>query len=72
LAASLGDLFTYVCTSVQLGLAFPDLQLGVFAATQKFLLVFAVTQVPLALTDGWLTYLVLSRLRPGGPDEKVD
>lgn len=71
LAAALGDLSTYVCTSLQLGFAFPDLQSGVVSSIQRFLLIFALTQIPLALSDGWLTSLVYSRLQKVTGDEEA-
>ncbi len=63
LAAALSDLVTYCVTSVQLALAFPDPVGGVAASTVKFLGVFAVTQVPLAISEGLLTVLVMNLLR---------
>ncbi len=72
LAAALGDLATYACTAFQLGLAFPDPHWGLMASFKKFLLIFALTQVPLALSDGWLTWLVYSRLQKRGDDETAD
>jgi cobalt/nickel transport system permease protein len=59
IAAALGDLFTYCVTSVQLGLAFPSQAGGALASIIKFLLVFAPTQVPLAIVEGILTVLVV-------------
>jgi len=59
LAASLGDLFTYCVTSVQLALAYPSASGGVGASAVKFLSVFAPTQVPLAVLEGILTVLVI-------------
>jgi cobalt/nickel transport system permease protein len=57
-AAALGNLSTYVVTSFQLALAFPDATGGVMAAFLKFAGIFAVTQVPLAISEGILTVLV--------------
>jgi cobalt/nickel transport system permease protein len=51
---ALADLATYVTTSVQLALAFPDASTGLTGALAKFLGVFAFTQVPLALAEGLL------------------
>jgi len=62
LAAALGDLFTYVTTSIQLALAFPDPTGGVVASAVKFLGVFAVTQIPLAISEGLLTVVVFNFL----------
>lgn len=62
LAACLGDLFTYCVTSVQLGLAYPSTPGGVSASVGKFLMVFAVTQVPLAIIEGIITVVVVMGL----------
>ncbi len=61
-AATLGDLSTYVVTSFQLALAFPDPVGGVTGAAVKFLGVFAFTQVPLAISEGLLTVIVWNLL----------
>ena len=58
LAASLGDLLTYTITSIQLGLAFPDPSGGFMVSTLKFLGIFFVTQVPIAIAEGLLTVIV--------------
>ncbi|MDL9948484.1 energy-coupling factor ABC transporter permease [Gordonia sp. ABSL11-1] len=57
------DLSTYCTTSIQLGLAFPDPTSGVIGAVAKFLSVFAVTQIPLAVIEGLLGVLVFRVLR---------
>ena len=44
-------------------MAFPDPVGGVAASAVKFLGVFAVTQVPLAISEGLLTVLVMNLLR---------
>lgn len=62
LAACLGDLFTYCVTSVQLGLAYPSTPGGVGASVGKFLMVFAVTQIPLAVIEGIVTVVVIMGL----------
>ena len=59
LAAALGDLLTYVVTSVQLALAHPSPTGGFAGALTEFLGVFAVTQVPLAIVEGLLTVAVI-------------
>ncbi len=63
LAATLGDLMTYMTTSVQLALAFPDPVGGFAGALLKFSAIFAFTQIPLAVSEGLLTALVFSTLR---------
>ncbi|CCQ15055.1 Cobalamin biosynthesis protein CbiM [Rhodococcus sp. AW25M09] len=57
------DLSTYCTTSVQIALAFPDPQTGVAGAVAKFLSIFAVTQIPLAVAEGFLGVLVIRVLR---------
>lgn len=64
-AAFLGDLLTYVTTSIQLALAFP---IPTFTASLgKFLVIFAVTQVPLAIGEGILTVIIWDRLKAYKP-----
>jgi cobalt/nickel transport system permease protein len=62
LAAALGNLATYLVTSVQLALAFPDPVSGFLGAVTKFGSIFALTQVPLAIIEGLLTVLVVNLL----------
>jgi len=62
LAACLGDLATYVTTSIQLAWAFPDPVGGFTASLAKFAGIFAITQIPLAITEGLLTVLVVNAL----------
>ena len=61
-AAALGDLATYVMTSLQLAIAFPDPVGGVAGAASKFLGIFAITQIPLAISEGLLTVIVWNLL----------
>ncbi|MDD3042399.1 MAG: energy-coupling factor ABC transporter permease [Methanosarcinaceae archaeon] len=58
LAATLGDWATYVTTSVELALAFPDPTGGFTASFGRFATVFAVTQVPIAIMEGAITALL--------------
>ena len=62
LAAALGDLSTYLTTSVQLALAFPDSVSGFGGAFVKFAGIFAVTQVPLAVAEGLVTVVAMTAL----------
>ncbi len=62
LAAALADLLTYVVTSLQLALAFPAQHGGMVASLGKFLGIFAVTQLPLAVMEGILTVVVFNIL----------
>ena len=59
LATCLGDLFTYVITSVQLALAFPSEVGGFGASLAKFLAIFATTQLPLAIIEGLVSVVVI-------------
>lgn len=59
LAATLGDVFTYCVTSVQLAMAYPSESGGVAASIVKFLGVFAPTQLPLAIIEGLLTVIIV-------------
>ncbi|WP_099021358.1 energy-coupling factor ABC transporter permease [Mycolicibacterium palauense] len=68
-AMAAADLATYCTTSIQLALAFPDAHHGVAGAMVKFLSVFAVTQVPLAVIEGLLGVVVLRVLMSvAGPE----
>lgn len=58
LAASLGDLFTYITTSVQLALAYPDATGGIAVSLVKFMGVFTFTQLPVAICEGLLTLVI--------------
>jgi cobalt/nickel transport system permease protein len=58
MAMMTADLATYCATSVQLSLAFPDAQTGVIGSLTKFLSVFAVTQIPLAVIEGLVGVVV--------------
>ena len=53
-AAALGDLATYVTTALQLGV--------VYGNTREYLMIFAVTQIPLAIAEGCLTVVVFNVL----------
>ncbi|WP_017662044.1 energy-coupling factor ABC transporter permease [Baaleninema simplex] len=69
LAAALGDLVTYIVTSVQLALAFPAASGGFVAAFVKFAGIFALTQIPLAISEGLLTVLVWNWLQSYATEE---
>jgi cobalt/nickel transport system permease protein len=72
LAAALGDFLTYVTTSVQLALAFPAETGGVAASLLKFLGIFAVTQIPLAISEGILTVLIFKAIAAYSKEELED
>ena len=59
-AAALGNLMTYVTTSIQLALAFPAEVGGVAVSLTKFLSIFALTQVPLSISEGLLSVIVFN------------
>lgn len=63
LAAMLGDLGTYTITSFQLALAFPSEAGGMLASFAKFASIFSFTQIPLAISEGLLTVIVMNFLR---------
>ena len=69
LGAALGDLLTYVTTSVQLALAFPDQTGGFMASLGKFMSIFALTQIPLAISEGLLTVLIFNAIAAYSKDE---
>jgi cobalt/nickel transport system permease protein len=62
IAAATANLFTYLVTATQLAMAFPDETGGFVGAWMKFLGVFAITQIPLAIMEGILTVLVIRAL----------
>ncbi|MGE5546890.1 MAG: energy-coupling factor ABC transporter permease [Solirubrobacterales bacterium] len=66
LGASLGDLATYLVTSAQLALAFPDAGSGFAGAFAKFAGIFALTQLPLAVAEGLVTVVVMNALTARG------
>jgi cobalt/nickel transport system permease protein len=61
-AVAVANIATYATTSVQLALAFPDPATGFLGAFAKFAGLFAVTQVPLAITEGILAVLLFRAL----------
>lgn len=69
IAASMADLLTYVTTSVQLAWAFPDLEGGFVASFVKFAGIFAITQIPLAISEGLLTVVIFNALIRFNPQE---
>ena len=60
-AAALGDLCTYVVTSIQLGV--------VYGNFLEYLSIFALTQIPLAIAEGILTVVVFNVLEKYAKDE---
>lgn len=72
LAASIGDLFTYCVTSIQLAIAYPSATGGVAASAVKFLAVFAPTQLPLAIIEGILSVVMIMGLETYAKSELTD
>jgi cobalt/nickel transport system permease protein len=72
LAASIGDLFTYCVTSIQLALAYPSANGGYAVSVLKFLAVFAPTQLPLAIIEGILTVIIVIGLESYAKSELTD
>lgn len=62
-ASALGSMATYCMTTLQLALAFPDAISGVAGSLVKFGGIFALTQIPLAVTEGLLTVAVMRILK---------
>ncbi|ATE54971.1 energy-coupling factor ABC transporter permease [Actinosynnema pretiosum] len=66
---AVADLATYVTTATQLAIAFPDDGAGFVGAWGRFLSLFALTQVPLAIVEGMIGVLLLNALRTwAGPE----
>jgi len=72
IAASVADLSTYVTTSMQLAWAFPDPQSGFAGSFIKFAGIFALTQIPLAISEGLLTVVIFNALKRFNPKELQD
>jgi cobalt/nickel transport system permease protein len=72
LTAAMADLMTYVITSTELALAFPDPNTGYIGSFLTFAGVFAVTQIPLAIAEGILIVLVFQALQSTAPDELAE
>lgn len=72
IAAALGNLMTYVTTSFQLALAFPDKTGGFITSLMKFMGIFAITQIPLAISEGILTVIVFNLLTAYSKSELID
>lgn len=62
LCAMIADLVTYFVTSVQLGVAFPDPQMGATGSIIKFMGIFCLTQIPIAIAEGLLTVMIYDQL----------
>lgn len=62
LCAMLADLMTYFVTSVQLGVAFPDPATRAGGSIAKFMGIFCLTQIPIAIAEGLLTVMIYDQL----------
>lgn len=62
LGATLGDLMTYVCTAIQLALAHPVDGVNYVESAIKFLGIFSITQIPLAIIEGIITVIIINML----------
>ncbi len=70
-AVAVADWATYVMTSTQLALAFPDPEGGFLSAWTRFLGLFAVTQVPIAIIEGLVgVALIYALMAWAGPELK--
>lgn len=58
LAAALADLITYVVTALQLSIAHAGASEGFMQLLVKFLSIFAITQIPLAIAEGILSVIL--------------
>lgn len=69
-AAAIADFTTYVVTSFQLALAFPAFPgvEGVLFSAIRFLGIFAVTQVPLAIFEGVIAVILLRSIKAYSPE----
>ncbi len=72
IAAFLGDLLTYVVTATQLAVAFPAVDGGVMESLVKFMTVFAVTQVPIAVAEGILSVIIYQVIAAYSNDQVVE
>lgn len=69
LATAVANLATYLTTSAQLALAFPDAASGFAGAFAKFGTIFAVTQIPLSVSEGLLSVVIFNLLTRYSQDE---
>lgn len=60
IAAFLSDLGTYVVTSIELGIAFPNPSF--MSAVTSYMQIFAVTQIPIAIMEAIVTVLIYNAI----------
>lgn len=58
IVAAIADMVTYIITALELALAYPAQVGGFIASFSAFLMIFAVTQIPLAIVEGCVLALV--------------
>lgn len=58
ISVALGDLATYTVTAIQLAIALPDPTGGIMGSVAKFLGVFFMTQIPIAIAEGILSTIM--------------
>lgn len=69
LVAFVADIATYLITTTQLALAFPDPVSGFVGSWLTFAGIFAVTQIPLGIAEGILIVLIFNTLQATAADE---
>ena len=62
MCAFIADIATYLMTSIQLGIVFPDPSTGIMGAVVKFMGVFLFTQIPIGIAEGLLTVVIYNLL----------
>ena len=62
------DLVTYIITSLELALAYPAQAGGITASFSAFFAIFAITQIPLAIVEGFVLTLVFKYVIQMKPD----
>lgn len=72
LGAALGDLSTYIVTSLQLSMAFPSPSGGILSSFLKFAGVFAITQIPLAIVEGIISVVIYDFVQKHCQNELLD
>ncbi len=68
-ASAVGNLVTYAVTALQLGVAFPDPVGGIGTSIIKFLSLFLLTQIPIAIAEGILTNIAYDLILKNSPEE---
>lgn len=71
-AAFLGDLLTYVVTAFQMAIAFPSAEGGVMASLTKFISIFAVTQVPIAVAEAVLSVIIFQIIATYNKEQVIE